>query len=726
MLRPERMSKVSVTGTKSVMRDVIETVHDLNLVHLSDYDGTWTGFDNGRPIAGAEEASERLVTIRSLERTLGLDTDVPPSGRPLDEDTLDARLEEAREAITSLEDELTETREARRDIEDRIEHLEPFATLGIEMDLLTGYDSLSTAVGRGHAGRIESALEASEDIDAFEIFSEDNVVAIFAVPADRAENPIQDALVGLEFSALDVPDVNGNPEDTIRDLETQHAKLESEIRSLEADMEGFIHEYGDFLQTAEFQLSVEVDQAEAPLRFATTDHAFVAEGWIPAEEFDRLKEALTASVGNRVEVERIRTATYNDHGGEVHGEQESVATDGGAVTMDDEPPVVMDNPSIASPFELLTEMVNRPKYGEIDPTLAVFLTFPLAFGFMIGDIGYGVLYMLMGWFLLHYESRGFQLVGMIAVWCGAFTIVFGWLFDDTFGVHLLDYDIAVFQAMELIGLGVLSKGIQSPDWLMTWILASLFFGWLHLNIGLVIRFVNEIAHGWRTAIYEGGSWILAMNGFLLWLFSHQDAGSLGLGTDFTAAGGKPAEFFGAESVIAHTGFIGFPEVVGVLGLLSLVVGLVLVGIGEGVAGLAESPAWILGHFLSYLRIVAVLLGKGAMAFVVNLIVFGAYISEAGYVLFNLPGGTPEAAAGPGIGIEEVAFAGLWNMEPGILLIPIAILVFIVGHIIVLLLGITAAGIQMLRLEYVEFFQKFFEGGGRKFVPFGREAATHRD
>jgi len=43
MLRPERMSKVSVTGSRGVMPTVIETVHELNLVHLSDYDGSWEG-----------------------------------------------------------------------------------------------------------------------------------------------------------------------------------------------------------------------------------------------------------------------------------------------------------------------------------------------------------------------------------------------------------------------------------------------------------------------------------------------------------------------------------------------------------------------------------------------------------------------------------------------------------------------------------------------------------
>ena len=728
MLRPERMSKVSITGAKAVMPKVIEAVHDLNLVHLSDYDGTWDGFANGDPLSGAEAASQRLVTIRSLEKTLGMTEDDSYERVAFDESELDDRIEEARTAITALEDSIQEAKTDRRELVDEIDRLAPFAALGLDLDLYHGYSRIDVAVGEGSADTIEEALADAESVHGFEIYAQDGFTAIFADPGPESSDVIDDALVGVEFSAVTIPDATGDPSDHIESLREDLATTDETIASLEAEQAELREEYGDFLRTAERELRIVVDQAEAPLRFATTAHAFIAEGWIPTTALETLTARLESTVGESIEIEELRSASYDGHHDDHH--EEAVAdggTDDESLTMDDDPPVVLDNPNAAKPFELLTNMVNRPKYGEIDPTLAVFITFPIAFGFMIGDIGYGILYILMGWYLLaNFDGKAFTAVGMIAVWSGAFTVVFGWLFDDTFGVHLLDYDVALFQAFELLGLGVLSKGIQSPDWLMTWILVSLMFGWLHLNIGLVIRFINELSHGWKPAIMEAGSWILAMNGFIIWLFSHSDAtmgpiptGSI-VGTDLTAASAKPAEFFGPESVIAGTGFEGFPEIFGLLGLIALVGGVAMVTKAEGVAGFAETPAWVLGHFLSYLRIVAVLLGKGAMAFVVNLIVFGAYIAEAGpnegYVFFNLPGGDPATAAGVEAAEITVAFDGIWNIDP--LLIPIAILIFIVGHIIVLLLGITAAGIQMLRLEYVEFFQKFFEGGGREYDAFG--------
>src|SRR6056297_3230542 len=113
MFRPERMAKISVTGSRAVMPDVIETLHELGLVHLSDYDGSWDGFDNGDPIEGAEEASEKLVTVRALESTLDVTADdvTPQSTLPDDWET---KLAELRDRVNELDDEGSALRDERR------------------------------------------------------------------------------------------------------------------------------------------------------------------------------------------------------------------------------------------------------------------------------------------------------------------------------------------------------------------------------------------------------------------------------------------------------------------------------------------------------------------------------------------------------------------------------------------------------------------------------------
>ena len=774
MLRPERMSKVSVTGSRAVLESVIETMYDVNLVHLSDYDGSWAGFDNGDPMGGADAASEKLVTVRALESTLGVDpADVDPASSL--EAGWEDRLEAVRTTVNDVDDERTAVRDELRQVDDRRERIEPFAELGIDLDLLSGYDSVEVVVGEGPHQDIGEALDAAEGetIRAYETFTGGDVIAIVAAPADGVESgAIDDALVGVEFSRHEVPDVDKPPAEYVTELERDRRELEAELSELDQKLARVRDEHATFLRGVEVALTMDVQQAEAPLRFATTERAFVAEGWIPTGQVDDVERALRDAVGDRIEFEELEVADYEDHGhheahdgddgdretqaepAQVEREEAKAATDGGrksgssavtdggsakgasgaggtaagsggAVTMDEEPPVVLDNLTPAKPFEVMVKMVNQPKYSELDPTLLIFLTYPFAFGFMIGDIGYGILYMLMGygcWKL--FDSDAGKAIGTIGIWAGVFTIIFGYLYDDIFGIHMSDVGLGF-----LPGAGVLSKGLQLGEWALLWIILSILFGIVHLNVGLVMGFVNELSHGLKTAVYERLSWILAMNGLFLWIFSTH---ALAHKPDFLVGAGGPDR---DPSILYETdsfalGFEGLPEIVGIVGLVMVLVGAVMIAIGEGVAGVFEIPAWAFGHVLSYLRMVAVLLAKGGMAFAVNLLAFGAYDTPEGYTYFNYPGLGIEQISGYEYAELEPGFVGLVHAGDGILVSAIAILgailVFVFGHILVLLLGITAAGIQMLRLEYVEFFQKFYEGGGEEYEPFGAERATAGD
>ena len=730
MLRPEQMSKVSVVGSTAVMERVIETVHDLRLVHLADYDDSWEGFSPGTPVEGSEALSETLVTVRSIESILDVEEEDAGPKRVIDEGELDDEIERTRNRVNELDDRRAELREELRRVEDEIGSVKPFARLGIDLDLLSGYDSLDVEVYRARPAEVEAALAESEEIEAFETFSEGDVVAVFATPGQ--EGVISDALVGVEVSALSVPDAEASPGAYVEELEHRRTQLESKLAGVENELEEVKLDVAGFLLAVEEQLTIDVQKKEVPLSFATTERSFVAEGWVPTERYPELETALAEAVGDRVVVEELERMDYDGHAepvaapeggtiGEPAGPERAATADGGSegerkqprpdggeeTTMHDEkPPVVLDNPKTAKPFELLVNLVNKPKYTELDPTLLVFLTYPLAFGFMIGDIGYGLLYIAMGAFLLRYDSEAIQALGWIAVWAGAFTTIFGYLYDDVFGVHMADVGLGFLPLA-----GVLTKGLQTTEWALLWIVVSMLFGIVHLNIGLIMGFLNEMGHGVKAAVLERGSWILLMNGLFAWIFS------------LHLAGEKPEFLVGSESVLFEfLGFAGLPEVVGLVGLAAAAVGFVMVGIGEGIAGVAEAPAWAFGHVLSYLRMVAVLLAKGGMAFAVNVLVFGSYPDD-GYVEFGLPGtgvADPANADFPGL---------IWiGVESGSLLvlaiaIVAAIAVFVLGHVLVLLLGITAAGIQMIRLEYVEFFQKFYQGGGEEYEPFGYER-TH--
>ena len=75
MLRPKQMSRISVTGSKGVIGEFIETIHELNAIHLVEYDESWEGFQRGEPGEIAEEASEKLVTARAIENILKIESE---------------------------------------------------------------------------------------------------------------------------------------------------------------------------------------------------------------------------------------------------------------------------------------------------------------------------------------------------------------------------------------------------------------------------------------------------------------------------------------------------------------------------------------------------------------------------------------------------------------------------------------------------------------------------
>ncbi|WP_246391752.1 V-type ATP synthase subunit I [Halosimplex pelagicum] len=739
------MSKVSVTGSKAVMDDVIETVHDLHLVHFNDYDGRWEGFDNGNPMEGGDEASEKLVTVRSLKSILGVEPEDAGPSRIVTDETLETELEEVRTEANELDDERTETESELREVEEEIGAMDPFATLGIDLDLLWGYDSLSVAVGEGDADSVERALA---DLDAAtQVFAEDGVVAAFA---RTDEDALQSAVVEADFTAIDVPHEEGDPQDVLAELEHREQKLESKLDTVEDQLEDLRYDVAGFLLAAEEKLSIRARKAEAPLSFATTENAFVAEGWIPSERTDEFERALADAVDDHVDVEELEVAEYDRHGhaatteavdhtpeatgagtGGVEEEEPSAAaeedeaepqtarTDGGTVTMggDDDPPVIQDNSAISQPFELLTKAVGRPNYSEFDPTLILFLTFPLMFGFIIGDVGYGLIYTGVGYYMIrNFDSDAFKNFGVITAVCGISTAIFGFLYGEIFGLHLVASQF--WEGVVGLNHAPIEKGLSPATsyWANTWFLVTALFGLLHLNTAYVLEFVENVSlHGVKEAILETGSWLLALNGLWIFIFSRLFSGAKPDLLFETFDEGHMAAF--------ELGFAGFPVEIGWVGLGMVGLGMALLAIGP-VHELIEIHV-VLAHTLSYLRIAAVLLAKAGMAFAVNLLFWGAYEVPTEYGAewhFMLTYG-PQYALDHYEG-ASILFPGMVHMGPAMAVFGVFVL--IVGNLVVLILGVTSSGIQSIRLEFFEFFEKFYEGNGTAYQPFGTERTYTAD
>jgi V/A-type H+-transporting ATPase subunit I len=118
---------------------------------------------------------------------------------------------------------------------------------------------------------------------------------------------------------------------------------------------------------------------------------------------------------------------------------------------------------------------------------------------------------------------------------------------------------------------------------------------------------------------------------------------------------------------------------------------------DSVLEVIELPT-IISHVLSYARLVAVGLSSVAIAMVINYIAIGMFISPA---------------------LKELSLVG-------IVMIIVGVVIFIAGHTLNLALGLLGGGLHSIRLHYVEFFTKFYKGGGRKYIPFGMKRRFTED
>jgi V/A-type H+-transporting ATPase subunit I len=293
-------------------------------------------------------------------------------------------------------------------------------------------------------------------------------------------------------------------------------------------------------------------------------------------------------------------------------------------------------------------------------------------------------------------------MGGVGIWCGAFTVLFGVLYGELFGLHFVS---------DLIwgGSSPIHKGLQPKylPWALMWLAFAVFAGLAHLIIGWSFDFVNNLrGHGLKDAVFESGSWIMMALGLWSWVFSgHLMDTKPGFLFETPLWGGKGA------LVSAGEPFALVPAAVGIAGLGVFLLGGIMVTVAEGGVGFLEAFLSVsaFGTILSYTRIAAVLVAKAGMALGVNLLVFGAYQdTEGAFHFIFMEGGSTH-------GYEPI-FSGLLTGGPG--LFVLGLLVFVVGHVIVLALGVTSAGLQAVRLEYVEFFGEFYEGGGDEYEPFG--------
>lgn len=346
-----------------------------------------------------------------------------------------------------------------------------------------------------------------------------------------------------------------------------------------------------------------------------------------------------------------------------------------APTEEDEPPTLMKNNPVVRSAEFVTNMYSVPNYRETDPNKVVFFFYMIFFGVIMADIGYGLILFLAGLAvqLAVKRNSGFKQLMSVIMYGGLFTIVFGLIFGSFFGISL--------------PFALLPSPVPNSEFrdmsnanMMLILLLCLGLGVVHITVGYFMKAINcfkrkQIADG----IFDAMTWVFFFIGLIL------------AGLNFLMNYFHVYEY---SSINFSESFKQFFE-------RMQIPGLILLGISLLVAVLtAGRSAKGFGKFTK---------GFGALYGIINL--FSDILSYArlfGLLLSGMIVGSIFNDLGVGL-ITGGGFGIIFGA-----------LVILIGQAFNLAIGALGAYIHDSRLQYIEFFSKFYEGEGRLFTPLGSQ------
>ena len=524
-----------------------------------------------------------------------------------------------------------------------IESLKPWADLTMPLNT-DGTDYAAVLLGmipaRISLEEVAGAVEkVTDEAQLYSVSDDKSQHYVMLIVLREKASAVQEVLRDFGFTPATVTGMDGSARECIGKAEVALKDLASEKQRLTKAIEAE-DVRRDEMKLAADRMGARISMAEAEEKLFGTESVVLLEGWMPAEreeELSRVFEDYTCAYETRDPKEE----EYPDV------------------------PVKLKNNRVTDGLNMVTNMYSLPAYGTVDPNPLMAPFFIVFFGLMFADIGYGILMILAALFALAKikPQEGSLSFCRLLLWGGIATTIAGFMTGSLFSdAPKQIYDvICASKGIEPTWQGLPRLFSPTEDSILV-LVGSLILGWLHLNTGMVVSFVQKWKHGNKAdAIWEEGSlWVLLIG----------------------------AVIFALKKLNV------LPWIPNVVAMAALIIGVVMLlfGAGRNAKGFGKVTAafgciyntatgWF-GDILSYSRIMALMLAGGVVGQVFNTV---AKMQEKN-------GGINA--------VTVIAF----------------VVIFLLGHAMNFGLNLLGCYVHDLRLQCLEFFGKFYQDGGKPFKP----------
>ncbi len=571
------MRRVLVIGPNKESERVIDTLYNAGTIHLEDV----TEKLSKKNISllkwepeNRDELSALLAKASGILRTLpATDTEVAAEDKRYEElywQTHKELIEQTRKTIESLESVTRELSNKKSDLHLSINALnrykkiiERIQPLEEQLPYLEGFEVTVLLIQKEFEDiipviRNELMNITNRQCEMISAPIDDDTIAAITVFNKHYYDQVHAFIFSKNVNEVRLPaEYTGKPFDEVLDLiDKKIAKNDEELLKTKAELAGLSNTWRLELSALNSVLADKNKEMDEFSKFARTGYTFMVMGWMPDSYIEPTKKAISKEFGGTVILLEL-SLTREDY---------------------QQAPTHYKNPKVVRPFEFLMKLVRPPKYMEIDPSPLLAIFFPLFFGLMVGDIGYGLVILAFALVVKKRfgEKEWVSSLMNVMIISSIPTIFFGYLFGEffgDFGEHMEWFHPIHFMGIEW----------NRVDAMFPLLILAIVLGVIHVSIGLCLGILNAYTAGKWRHIAEKIGMLSLIAGLILILI--------------TAAG-----------LISETLLIP--------GFIVVIISLALIIYGGGARGTIEIMGTI-GNILSYARIMAIGMASVILALVAN-------------------------------------------------------------------------------------------------------------